>query len=34
MALMAYRGQAYGLRRHDLRGFMAPCLTDAIQGDR
>jgi hypothetical protein len=24
MALMASRGEAYGLRRHGLRGFMAP----------
>jgi len=32
MALTA-RGEAYGPRRHDLRGFLAP-LTDAIQGDR
>lgn len=34
MALMADRGEAYGLRRHDLRGVLAPPNGRAIQGDR
>ena len=29
MALMAYRGEAYGLRRHDSRGVSRALLTDA-----